>query len=176
MLVVGLASDFEFAKSEYIQYRPVSQPFRRRRRRSWAELRPCIGPLIYTSIKLRIKFINSKSFWLRSKWNEPRRRANNNSQSQDRSHERKTMNHVECWLLSTRNSIEMCTLELFLGINHFFGSKTKRSTWKSLFVLTCDLRRSNWTFSWSSVCPATPLSPSCWGSCVVVGPPRNVII
>lgn len=96
MLVVGLASDFEFAKSEYIQYRPVSQPFRRRRRRSWAELRPCIGPLIYTSIKLRIKFINTKSFWLRSKWNEPRRRANNNSQSQDRSHERKTMNHVEC--------------------------------------------------------------------------------
>lgn len=27
-------------------------------------------------------------------------------------------------------------------------------------VLTCDLRPSNWTFSWSSVCPATPLSPS----------------
>lgn len=81
MFVVGLASDFGFAKSEYIQYRRVSQPFRQRRRRSWAKLRPCIGPLIYTSIKLRIKFINTKSFWLRSKRNEPRRRANNNTHS-----------------------------------------------------------------------------------------------
>lgn len=46
------------------------------------------------------------------------------------------MNHVECWLLSTRNSIEMCTLELF----HFLRIQDQKK----------HLKKSLCTHLWSS--------------------------